>query len=111
MSRMISTRNSSPTPDKLCGTNPIGIIVNELDGVEWERLLAIKPIIKSGEFCMSSPIEEAAAAVAETIANPSIPVLAEDLLLVHKLVGEVKAQLEGKPLTLLNIFHVLFNIP
>jgi hypothetical protein len=56
------------------------------------------------------PIIEAAEAVAQTIASPSIPVLAEDLLLVYKLVQEVKAQLKGKPDNLLNLFNVLFHL-
>lgn len=55
-----------------------------------------------------APVVEAATALAETIANPSIPVLAEDLLLVHKIVSEVKAQLAGKHPSLNLIFQALF---
>ena len=57
-----------------------------------------------------APILEAAGAVAATIANPSIPVLAEDLLLVHSIVSQVKAQLAGKHPGVLEIFKVLFNL-
>lgn len=57
----------------------------------------------------SSPVAEVAAAVAETVANPSAPVLVEDLLLVHKIAGEVKAQLAGKHPTLSQIFWSLFH--
>lgn len=58
----------------------------------------------------TAPIVEAAGAIAETIATPTIPVLAEDLLLVHQLVADVKSQLAGKHPSLLNIFDVLFNL-
>ena len=57
-----------------------------------------------------APVVEAAGAVAATIANPSIPVIAEDLILVHKLVTEVKSQLAGKHPSVLDIFKVLFNL-
>lgn len=63
------------------------------------------------DLAPEAPIVEAAAAVAETIATPSIPVLAEDLLLIHKLVVEVKTQLAGKHISLLSVFNVLFNLP
>lgn len=56
------------------------------------------------------PIVEVAAAVAETIATPTIPVLAEDLLLVHKIVGEVKQKLNNKHPALLDIFNILFHL-
>lgn len=95
----------------------VHIIVNELDGVKWEDLLKIKPIIKSGEvFIMTdvapetAPILEAAEAVSATIANPSIPMLAEDLLLVYKLVGEVKNKLAGTHPDTLSLFNLLFNL-
>lgn len=58
----------------------------------------------------TAPIIEAATAVAATIANPSIPVLVEDLILAHKLAGEVKAQLAGKHPTVIAIFGALFNL-
>lgn len=57
-----------------------------------------------------APIEQVAQAVAETIANPSIPVLAEDLLLAHQLAAEVKAKLAGKHPSLGMIFNMLFNL-
>lgn len=57
-----------------------------------------------------APIVQAAQAVAETIANPSIPVLAEDLLLAHQLANEVKAKLAGKHPSLALIFQTLFNL-
>lgn len=56
------------------------------------------------------PIIEAAEAVVKTVASPSLPVLIEDLVLVHKLVNEVKSQLAGKPHHLIDIFLVLFNL-
>ena len=56
------------------------------------------------------PVVEAAQAIAQTIANPSIPVLAEDLLLAHKLVNEVKEKLAGKHPSLSVIFNTLFNL-
>jgi hypothetical protein len=56
------------------------------------------------------PIIQAAEAVAATIANPSLPVLAEDLVMVHSLVNEVKTRLDGKHPSLSAIFHALFNI-
>ena len=58
-----------------------------------------------------SPIVDVANAVEKTIANPSIPILVEDLLLVHKIVTDVKAQLAGKHPSLNLIFHTLFNLP
>lgn len=58
----------------------------------------------------AAPIVEAAEAVAATIATPSIPILAEDLLLVHKLAIEVKAQLAEKGNNLSNLFVWLFNL-
>lgn len=57
-----------------------------------------------------APIVEAAAAVEATIVNPSIPVLAGDLLLAHKLVSEVKQQLAGKHPTITALFRALFNL-
>lgn len=56
------------------------------------------------------PVEQIAGAVSQTIASPSLGVLAEDLVLVHQLVTEVKAKLAGKPVTLLTIFEILFNL-
>ena len=58
----------------------------------------------------TAPIVEAAEIVGQTIASPSIPVLVEDLVMVHSLVSDVKAKLAGKPASLLNLFHVLFNL-
>lgn len=57
-----------------------------------------------------APIVQAAEAVAETVANPSLPVVVEDLVLVHGLVNEVKAKLAGKHLSLGLIFQTLFNL-
>lgn len=58
----------------------------------------------------TAPIVEAAEAVTETIANPSIPVVAEDLLLVHNLVTQVKEKLQGQHPSLTLIFKALFNL-
>ncbi len=57
-----------------------------------------------------APVVEVAEAVAETLVNPSIPILAEDLLLAHKLVGEVKDKLAGKHPGLFDVFKLLFNL-
>ena len=56
------------------------------------------------------PVIEAAAAVAATIVNPSIPVLAEDLLLAHKIASEVKTAFAGKHPGVLDIFKLLFSL-
>lgn len=49
-------------------------------------------------------------AASKTISHPSVEVLAEDLVLVHELVDQVKKKLDGKHPTLLDIFSVLlFN--
>lgn len=58
----------------------------------------------------TSPVIEVAEAVAETVATPTIPVLAEDLILVHRLVSDVKTKLAGKSATLASIFSILFNL-
>ena len=62
------------------------------------------------ETVTQAPIIEAVEAVAATIANPSLPVLAEDLVMVHSLVSEVKARLAGKHPSLNSIFRALFSI-
>ena len=56
------------------------------------------------------PIVEVAQAVAQTVANPSLPVLVEDLILIHNLVTNVRSQLAGKHPSVLNIFNALLNI-
>lgn len=58
----------------------------------------------------NSPVVEAVEAVAQTIATPTLSVLAEDLLLVHSLVSDVKAKLMGKSPTLSAVFNTLFNL-
>lgn len=57
----------------------------------------------------AAPIVEVAEAVANTVVNPSVGVIAEDLMLVHSLVSDVKAKLAGKPISLINIFWSLFH--
>jgi len=81
--------------------------------VIWMEKIAIitkKEITMTDEAQSLPPIVEAAGAVVATIANPSIPVLSEDLLLVHKIASEVKEQLSGKHPGLLDILKALFNI-
>jgi hypothetical protein len=56
------------------------------------------------------PIVEAAEAVAQTIASPTLPVVIDDLILVHKLANEVKAQLQVKHPSLCQIFSMLFHL-
>ncbi len=55
----------------------------------------------------SVPIVEAVQVVANTVINPTVPVLAEDLLLVHQIASEIKAKLAGKHPTLVNILWSL----
>ena len=56
------------------------------------------------------PIIEAAEAVAATIANPTIPIIAEDLLLAHDLANFVKTQLVGKHPGVYDVFRLLFGL-
>jgi nitrogen regulatory protein PII-like uncharacterized protein len=56
-----------------------------------------------------TPISEILGAAANTFKNPSIPVLVEDLILVHKLATEIKEKLAGKHYTVMGIFHQLLN--
>lgn len=57
----------------------------------------------------NSPAIRAVEAVAQTIADPSIPVLVEDVMLAHKLAMEVNTQLAGKHPSIKQIFNTLFN--
>jgi hypothetical protein len=57
-----------------------------------------------------TPVVEVAQAVAETIVNPSVGILAEDLMLVHSLVTDVKSKLAGKPINVKTMFSWLFNL-
>jgi len=58
-----------------------------------------------------APAIAAIEAVAETIASPTPAILGEDLLLVLKLVNEVKTKLYGKHPSLELVFQALFNLP
>jgi len=62
------------------------------------------------EVAPSAPVVEVAGAVAATVASPTIPVLAEDLLLAHKLAEDLKTQLAGKHPSLLNMIHWLIGL-
>lgn len=55
------------------------------------------------------PIVEATQAVMQTIATPTLPVLVEDMILVHKLAGEVQAALKGKHPSLAAILSSLLH--
>lgn len=56
-----------------------------------------------------SPATEILEAASATIASPTPAVLMEDLLLAHKLAGEMKALFATKPQDVRNIFLWLFN--
>lgn len=58
----------------------------------------------------AAPIVEVAQALASTIANPSIPILAGDLLLAHQLANEVNEKLKDKHPSIRNVFQFLFNL-
>lgn len=57
-----------------------------------------------------APVLEIAKAVEATVVSPSVPVLVDDLLLVHQLVVDVKNKLAGKHVSLPLLFNTLFNI-
>jgi hypothetical protein len=63
------------------------------------------------EEAMEVPAAQVLNAIAQTIVSPSIPVLAEDLMIVYNLVKEVKTQLAGKHESLMHIFWTLLNLP
>lgn len=58
----------------------------------------------------SVPAVDVAKAVIDTVEHPSLPVLVEDLMLVHQVVNDVKSKLAGKHAGLKDIFLVLFNL-
>jgi len=56
------------------------------------------------------PVVETARAIVNTVTNPSIPVFAEDLILVHQLATDAKAKLAGKHLALMDMFKWLLSL-
>lgn len=56
------------------------------------------------------PAVEIAQAAVETIASPTVPVIAEDLILAHTLASEIKAKFAGKHRSIKDIFQWLLNI-
>lgn len=58
----------------------------------------------------NAPVVEVAEAAIKTISDPSVPVLVDDLILVHKLVSDVKSALAGKHASMNQLFWMLFHI-
>lgn len=59
----------------------------------------------------SSPLADIVGAAASTIAAPTNPVVIfEDLMLAHKIVGDIRSQLVGKHPRLWDIITFLFHI-
>jgi len=58
----------------------------------------------------TAPAVEIAQAALQTAVNFSVPVIVDDLVLVHTLANDIKAKFAGKHPSLLSIFQWLLNL-